>query len=32
MFYVGTYGTYKNVEISDLQLAYLNHDTVEIFN
>ena len=23
---------YKNVKISDLQLAYQNHDTVEIFN
>ena len=32
MFYVGAYDTYKKVEISDLQLAYLNHDTVEIFN
>ena len=23
---------YKNVKISDLQLAYQNHDTAEIFN
>ena len=23
---------YKNVEIPDLQLAYQNHDTVEMFN
>ena len=23
---------YKNIEISELQLAYENHDTVEIFN